>query len=115
VEIRREIFQILHAFLNRPTVVFVSRTGKRIAARQKQGCKILIRRNIDVAVVNFARMVGFIAVAVTVNQKRSVPNGGNDDAIRRAVKFSRIVNRSDLLRRAGKLNREKDNKRYGKN
>ena len=84
LEVARERDEILERLLDRPAVVLVRRAGDRPALREQRrpGERIPLERR---AVVDLARMIGLVSVAVREDDELPVPRPRDGDAERRAV------------------------------
>src|SRR5688572_28036445 len=91
----RRVFHILNPALNLPTVVAIRRTGESVSLTKERGCERRGRRDVGVAIVDFARMVGLIAVAVPKDKQGSLPIRGNNATVRCSAYLSGGVDRAN--------------------
>ena len=86
-----KVFNVLDRVFDGPTVVFVGSAGERETLREQRGFQGCVRRDVGIAIIDFARVIRFVTITVSEDEQRPIPRFRYSDAIRRAVNFARQI------------------------
>ena len=80
-----EILCVLDRIPDGPAVVFVCTSGQSETLSEQRSFQRCVRSDVSISIVDFAGMIGFVAITVSEDEQRSVPNFRHSYPERRAV------------------------------
>src|SRR5215212_6405820 len=83
-----EVLNVLDCVFDRPAIVFVSGSRQGETLREQRIFQCCTRSDVGIAVVDFAGVIGLVAITMSKDEQGAIPRFRHTYAIRRAVNLT---------------------------